>query len=100
MKGSDKVQMTINIGGEFLTLKAAFDEQDLVRDAEAAVRQFFNKYRREWPDSSDRQILAMAAYQFSFWHQELLKIQNEAMEMAVADKNAIANALNPGLAPE
>ncbi|MCH5233386.1 MAG: cell division protein ZapA [Muribaculaceae bacterium] len=81
MKGSDKIEMTINIGGEILTLETQFENQDLVREAEFSVRQYYNNTRRKWPDSSDRKILAMAAYQFSYWRQELIKNQKMAMEL-------------------
>ena len=82
MKGSEKVEMTLNIGGEFFKLSADYDQQYLVREAESAVKQYYNKLRRDWPDSSDRKILAMAAYQFAFWHRELMKLQTEALELA------------------
>lgn len=87
MKGSDKVEMKINIGGEILTLTTDFDKQEAVRDAEADVRQYYNKLKKEWPDSNDRQILAMAAYQFSFWCRELRKIQDKATDL-------VGNSLN------
>ena len=82
MNGSDLVEMTLNIGGESFKLKAEFNRQDAVREAEFAVRQYFNKLRRNWPDSSDRKILAMTAWQFAFWRQEDLKLQNQAQELA------------------
>ena len=94
MKGSDKVEMTINIGGEFLKLSADYDQQILVREAEFAVKKYYNQLRREWPDSSDRKILAMAAYQFSYWYKELLKIQVDAEEMAQNANQILGESLN------
>lgn len=90
-KGSDKIDMTINIGGEFLKLSANFEEQDIVREAESDVRLFFNKLRKNRPESSDRQLLAMVAYQFSLWRRELLKQQESAIEMAVQCNTIIEN---------
>lgn len=81
MNGSDKVEMTINIGGEFLKLSTTYDQQSMVKDAVSAVKQFCTKLRKNWPDCNDRQILAMAAYQFAFWHRELEKMQEEALEL-------------------
>lgn len=81
MKGSDKVEMTLNIGGEILTLETDFDNQSQVRDAELFAKQWFNKLKRSWPDSSDRKILAMTAYQLSFRCQELIKIQEKALDL-------------------
>ena len=93
MKGSDKVEMTINIGGEFLKLTADFDEQNAVRDAEFAVKQYCNRLRRNWPESSDRQILAMAAYQFARWNGELLNDQKEALRMVSQNNKLIESCL-------
>ena len=81
MKGSKEVDMTLNIGGEIIRLTADFDQQNIIREAEMAVKQYFNRLRKEWPDSSDRKILAMAAFEFSLWHKQLLKIQEEAIGM-------------------
>lgn len=99
MKGSDKVEMTINIGGEFLKLSADYDQQNLVREAEFAVKKYYNQLRREWPDSSDRQILAMAAYQFSFWYKELLKIHNDAVEIAHNANQILGECLDSDIKP-
>lgn len=93
MKGSDKVKMTINIGSETLILTAGFNEQDTVREAESAVKLYYNKLKRDWPDSTDRQILAMAAYQFSFWLRELQKIQEEAEKIASVQTGKIDESL-------
>lgn len=94
VKGSDKVEMTINIGGEFLKLNAGFDEQIAVRDAEFAVKQYYNKLKKSWPDSTDSQILAMAAYQFAFWYKELLDTQNKAIELANKNSQLIEETLS------
>ena len=82
MNGSELVEMTLNIGGETFKLNTEFNRQNDVREAEFAVRQYFNKLRRNWPDSSDRKILAMTAYQFAFWQKEALKLQKQALDLA------------------
>lgn len=94
MKGSDKVDMTINIGGEILKLIVPFNDQGSVREAETAVNKYCEKLRNNWPDSSDRQILAMAAYEFARWHREQLKIHELALEMVRQDSTLIDNSLN------
>ena len=94
MKGSDKVKMTINIGSESLILTAGFNEQDAVREAESAVKLYYNKLKRDWPDSTERQILAMAAYQFSFWLNELQKIQKEAEKISYEQARVIEQSLS------
>ena len=81
MKGSDKIDMTINIEGEFLKISVDAHKQSTVTEASSAVKRFCSRLRKNWPDCTDRQILAMAAYQFAFWHRELEKIQDQALEM-------------------
>ena len=80
MNGSDLVEMTLNIGGESFRLTSEFNRQNNVREAEFAAKQYFNKLRRALPESSDKEILAMTAYQFAFWYQESLKLQKQAEE--------------------
>ena len=82
MKGSDKVNMTLNIAGEIIKLHVKFDEQDNVREAEREVRNYIDRMRKSWPEATDRELLALAAYQFAKWYQQLLSIQHEAIEMA------------------
>ena len=81
MKGSDKVEMTINIVGELIKLNVDFDEQNSVRDAEAAVRIYFDKLKKSWPDNSDKNILAMVAYQFAKSYHQIVKQQEIALEI-------------------
>ena len=93
MKGSGKTDMTINIGGEFLKLTVPFEDQGKVREVEATVSQYCSRLRKEWPYSNDRQILAMAAYEFARWHRELQKNQEIAMEIALSDTQKIDSQL-------
>lgn len=93
MNGSDLVEMTLNIGGESFKLNADFKQQDVVREAEAAVRQYFNKLRRNWPDLSDRKILAMTAYQFAFWQIDAIKTQKIALGLAKECSDKITGML-------
>lgn len=80
MKNKDVIDMNLNIGGELIKLKVKFDEQNDVRDAENTVRNFFDRMKKAMPDKSDRNILAMAAYQFALWFNRLNKIQERAVE--------------------
>ena len=54
MNDSDNVKMTINIGGEHIQLSVPFNRQDAVRDAEKAVAQLFDNWRKKWPSRSER----------------------------------------------
>lgn len=82
MKRSDNVLMTINLGGELIELDVKFDEQNEVRDAEREVKLFIDRMKKQMHENSDRKLLAMAAFQFAKWYLQLIKIQNDAIEIA------------------
>lgn len=81
MKGSDLVKMTINIGGELIKVDVPFQQQNEVRDTERNIKSFIDKLKKEWPQNSDRSILAMATFQFAKWAYQLLDIQENAIEI-------------------
>lgn len=83
MNDSDNVKMTIHIGGEHIPLTVPFNRQDAVRDAEKAVAQLFDNWRSKWPSRSDKEIMAMVAYQFASFYQELLGRHEKAAEIAL-----------------
>ncbi|MDE6143664.1 MAG: cell division protein ZapA [Muribaculaceae bacterium] len=86
MNDSDKVKMTIKIGGEHLQLSVAFNRQDAVRDAEKAAASLYDTWRSRWPSRSDKEILAMVAYQFASYYQELLsRLEDAAATVAETD---------------
>ena len=82
MTESDKVNMTINIGGEHIPLTVDFNLQDAVRDAEKAASDLFTTWRLRWPNRTDKEILAMVAYQFAYYYQDLLERQTQAAAIA------------------
>ena len=53
-----------------------------MRDAEKAVSQLFDNWRLKWPSRSDKEILAMIAYQFASFYQELLERHEKASAIA------------------
>lgn len=96
MKGSDFVEMTINIGGELIKLNVNFDEQIGVRDAEQEVKNYIERLKKAWPQNSEKNILAMAAYQFARWYQMLLKLQQDALDIT----DNLNNLLDQGVYPD
>ena len=89
MKETDKVKMTINIGGEYLPISVPFNRQDAVRDAESAVGQLFDAWKLKWPKHSDTRVLAMVAYQFSMAYNDLLSLHKKAVERAEECENLL-----------
>lgn len=94
MKGSDKVKMTLNIAGELISLDVEFDEQNSVRDVERDLKSYIDRMRKNWPQISDRQILARTAYQYAKWYHRLLNIQQEAINLSDNAILAVDNHLN------
>lgn len=81
MKGSEFVDMNINIAGEIIKLQVKFDDQIFVREAERNVKGFIDRQRKACPEASNYELIAMAAYQYAFWYQQLLNIQNQAIDI-------------------
>lgn len=94
MKGSDNIKITINISGELIKLDVKFDEQNNVRDAEKAVNSYLEKLKKAWPDFSERKLLAMTAYKFAKSYHNLLKIQEEALQITGLKCQQIDNSLS------
>ncbi len=93
MKNSDKVKMTLNIGGEHIPLTVPFDQQDAIRDAEKAVSQIYNHWRLKWPSRSEKEVMAMVAFQFASNYQELLTIQEDGARIASLCKDRVSALL-------
>ncbi len=98
MTESDKVNMTINIGGEHIPLTIDFNLQDAVRDAEKAAADLFTTWRLRWPNRTDKEILAMVAYQFAYYYQDLLERQAQAVSIA-EETDSMLDALLAGKVP-
>lgn len=71
MKNLDQVTMTIEIGGQHLLLSTAFNRQNFVRDTEMAITSQLAAWKRKYPDKTDRELLAMAAYKYASYYREL-----------------------------
>lgn len=100
MKGSDKIEMKINIGGESIKLKVGFDEQNSVRDTEREIKLYFDRLKKAWPENSEKNILAMTAFQFANWYHQLLRIQEDTLEAVNNKIQIIDEALADSLKPE
>ena len=82
MKGSDNIKMTIDIGGELISLDVDFDDQYNIRNTERAIKLYIERMKKAWPEKSDRNILAMTAFQFARSYHQLLNIQDKAIDAA------------------
>lgn len=71
MKESDKIVMYLNIGDQRITVTVPYGRQDFVRGIEKKVDDHFRKWRLSFPNKTDREILAMVAYQYALFYGEL-----------------------------
>lgn len=74
--------MFLNIGDQRISLTVPFDRQDFVRDVESKVDRLYRKWRLSFPSKTDREILAMVAYQFASYFSELKERYDAAAEKA------------------
>lgn len=84
MKDPENTKMHLNIGDQRITLTVPFDRQEFVRETEAGVDGLYAKWRKSFPAKTDKEILAMVAYQYAAFYGELKERQN--MAMAIADQ--------------
>ena len=90
MKASDKVKMTINIGGEHLRVEVPFENQLIVRDAEKKADDLFKVTRLRYPSRTDSNIMAMVAFSLAqdFINEENVNEQAQTQMRLWAEKLA------------
>ena len=92
--------MYLNIGEQRISLTVPFAKQDFVRDVESEVNSLYKKWRLAFPAKTNREILAMVAYQYASFYGELKERYNAATEKALEclrDTDAEGmSAENPG----
>lgn len=74
--------MYLNIGDQRISLTVPYARQDFVRDVETEVDKLYRKWRLNFPSKSDREILAMVAYQYASFYGELKERYEAAMKKA------------------
>lgn len=94
MTDSDKVKITINVAGEHIALSVDLNKQSMVRQAEKAAAGLYDAWRSRWPAKSDKEILAMVAYQFASYYQELLLRIEDATVLAQSTLARLDNIVN------
>ncbi len=95
MDDSEKIKMYLNIGDQRISLSVPFARQDFVRDVEADVDRLYAKWRKAFPAKTDREILAMVAYQYASFYGELKERYETALAKA-QDCIAYIDAVDSG----
>lgn len=93
MNDSEIIKMSLNIGDQLIWLSVPVARQNFVRNVEAGVNSLFSKWRQQFPTQTDREILAMVAYQYASFYGELkarfdkaADIADECLDIISADK--------------
>ena len=82
MNDSDKIQMFLNIGDQRISINVPFERQEFVRDVEGRIEHLYRKWRHSFTSKTDREILAMVAYQFASHFCELKQRYDTAIAKA------------------
>ena len=73
IKASDKIKVTIKICEEQLNLITTSSSCYMVRKTEDEINKCLVQLHNKYPDTKDKQLMAMALYQFANWYLELSK---------------------------
>lgn len=100
MNDSEKIKIFLNIGDQRISLNVPFDRQKFARNVEKDVDSLYRKWRQSFQGKSDKEIMAMVAYQYASFYAELGERYNEAHRLAEvcmrnvngADKNSPAKS--------
>ena len=80
---------------ELIKLNVDYDEQNSVRDAETAIKIYFDKLKKSWPNNSDKNILAMVAFEFAKSYHQSIKIKDQALDIINNNISRINELSNP-----
>lgn len=92
MTDLEKIKMFLNIGDQRFSMTVPFAKQDFVRDVESEVDGLYRKWRLSFPSKSDKEILAMVAYQYASFYNELKTQYAEAARKATECLELAQNA--------
>lgn len=84
MTERDTVRMEISIAGELLQLTVPFESQDTVRKTERDIDALYNDWRLRFPRKTPKELLAMIAYQYASFYEELRARYDRAADLAAA----------------
>lgn len=79
---SEKIKMYLNIGDQRILLNVPEANRNFVKETEREVEELYRKWRHNFPLKSDREILAMVAYQYASFYGELRRRYDTATAMA------------------
>lgn len=85
--------MYLNIGDQRVVVDAGLAEQEFVRKVEKKVSDLYRKLRLDFPARANREILAMVAYKYAWYYEDL----RARMDAATKEVNECLNAIDADL---
>lgn len=82
MENSEKIEMDINIGGQEISLSVPADRKERVANLEREMNSLFKTWRNTFPRKTEKELIAMIAYQYASYYQELTERYLEAAKIA------------------
>lgn len=92
MTDRDNVKMEINIAGEQIILTVPFSKQEATRKTEKDVDALYNDWKMKFPKKNPKELLAMIAYQYASFYDDLRQRYDRAAQEA-AKANALLDSL-------
>lgn len=90
----DDVKIEIIIAGEPIRLTVPFDWQNSVRKCERELNALYSDWRAEFPRKTPVELLAMIAYQYAYFYQELTERYDRLAESLSYTSGRLDDMLN------
>ena len=95
MESTEKIKMYLNIGGSQIAVTVPFSQQDTVRDVEKQVNDLYTSWRHQFSKKTDREIMAMVAYQFANFYMDLSQRVERANDIVAECRQIVDNMESP-----
>lgn len=77
-----KIELEINIGDQPISLMVAPERRKKVQDLETELNNLYRTWRMRFPRKTETELIAMIAYQYASYYQELTERYREAQKIA------------------
>lgn len=82
-KEQDTIKMLLDICGERLVHSVPVAKLDFARHVEKEINDVYSSWRKRFAGKTDREIMAMVAFRYASYYNELLDRYEEASALAV-----------------
>ena len=77
-----KIELEINIGDQPLSLMVTPERRKKVQELETELNNLYKTWRLRFPRKTETELIAMIAYQYASYYQELTERYREAQKIA------------------